>query len=249
MRPSPRRTAVLALALVACTKADKESPPIKRAEPTLSARPAAVAPPAPASTPPAPPSFVAWTEPGGVESLVRGVPMSSDDKDPRSCRFDMPQQSCIPGSDAVLFSCRSECASTCESCDQTCRATLTNCRKACAPGDAPCATACATKTGACVQGCLKARDGCATGTCVQVMAAYTAEVMDNFGCKNKKRRPFELCEAASACIRKCQDQTKLTDAQQTACNVSCKKTHLAGCKDSIASTAESHACVALDDSP
>lgn len=233
-----RRTAAIALVLVACTKADKEAPPIKRAEPLASASSAVVGAPADAAVAP----FVAWTEPGGVESLLRGVPMSTDVKDPRSCYFDMPEQSCIPGSAAVLFGCRSDCARDCETCDKACRATLSACRKT---GSA---ASCASTAGACVQGCLETRDGCATGKCAKEVADYEADVRNNFGCKDKKRRPFVLCEAASTCIEKCEGQM-LTDAQRVACSDGCKKTHLSGCKEHILSAAETHVCTPLDDSP
>jgi hypothetical protein len=95
-----------------------------------------------------------------------------------SCVFESPQQSCIPGEDAVLFGCVEDCNSNCLTCGKECTTTLDTCRATCAksaPKDGPgprgtaaCELSCATTTGQCLDRCVTRRDRCKTGDCAQV---------------------------------------------------------------------------------
>jgi len=140
-----------------------------------------------------------------------------DGKDPRSCDFQVPEQSCIPGTDQDNWGCRSECAKTCDECAKPCK-------------DAPCQDR-----------CLKGRDDCNT-KCVQYVADRQKERASNYGCKDRKSRPLDICKRAVACHQKCNfDDEK--------CKKGCIATFAPGCSASVTDYIEQDNCFPLDDSP
>jgi hypothetical protein len=199
-------------------------PPPARADLPDAAAPAAKA------AEPGDASFVAWTDPAGVDALLRGQDLPASDKDPRGCNFDVPEQSCIPGSAGVNWACRNDCASGCESCASDCRAKLAGCHE----------RACAAEPARCVQACLTTRDRCAS-QCVAQVAAYEKEVRENYGCKDK-RAALEICKRATACLATC-DAKKTPDA----CRAACKKTHAAGCNEHFMQQVDFGNCNAYED--
>ena len=190
------------------------------------------------------PVFTEWTAPSAVDALLRGATMPLGDKDPLSCNFDMPQQSCIPGSDAVMWGCRGECAEACAGCGSTCIAEMTACRAKCA-GGAPCERACGGGAGACLHSCLGARDRCATGVCGKRVAEYQREVASNYGC-TPKRSALEICKRTVACITACEEPSR-PDRQREACRAACKKTHAPGCHAGFLQNVDMSNCFAYED--
>lgn len=53
-----------------------------------------------------------WQEPAAVEALLKNAALPEDTKDPRSCSFELPQQSCVPGSASFDWGCRARAAAT-----------------------------------------------------------------------------------------------------------------------------------------
>jgi hypothetical protein len=189
-------------------------------------------------------TFVAWTDPAGVRALLRGVAIPDDDKDPRACNFQVPQQSCIPNAEAVEWDCKLECAKTCGECGTGCQSTLAACRAPC-KGDGSCETACGQRAGACVQACLGTRDRCYTGECAKRVARYNERWRTNFGCKSKLH-PLEICKQTGACVQKCQEKVDPGKAPSDACVNACKKKHADGCEQDFVDTATMGACGAFD---
>jgi hypothetical protein len=122
--------------------------------------------------------------------------------DPAACRTDVPQQSCVPGPEAFEWSCKSDCAETCEKC-------LAGCR-----GDA-------------CKACLVTRDHCSTGECSRRLAEYTKEIRENYGCK-EKRPALDICKRLVACHATC-EPPRTADDKRDACRSSCAATRAAGC--------------------
>jgi hypothetical protein len=178
-----------------------------------------------------------------VDALLRGTEAPSSDKDPRSCAFAVPQQSCIPGPEGVDWSCRSDCATTCDRCAEGCRATLASCRAPCDGGSA-CARSCGEEAGRCTQACLSTRDRCASG-CPEQVAAYLKELRENYGCKDK-RSALEICKRAVGCMAGC-DRGKITDDKREACRASCKKSRAAGCNERFLANVDMGDCFAYED--
>jgi hypothetical protein len=201
------RPFVCALLVVACSRAPTAAPIARRDEP----RDASSDAPA------------AWTDPGGVDALLAGAELPHDPKDPRSCLFAVPTQSCVPGPDAVDWSCRSDCSSDCGACAGNCRETL----KACGA-----ARACGEAAGKCTEECLAARDRCASA-CPARVEAYLKEVRENYGCKDK-RPAVEICKRTHACLAAC-------DTRE-ACRTACKTSRAAGCNEGFLQNAEVGAC-------
>jgi hypothetical protein len=128
------------------------------------------------------------------------------DDDPRSCTFQVPEQSCIPGPEAVDFGCRSDCGSACATCKDGCQA----------KGGGAAVTRCHDT-------CLATRDACAT-KCPQEIAAWEAAVRHNHGCKAKKSA-FDICTRAFTCVQACKDG----DDEHSPCRARCERIHAAGC--------------------
>lgn len=250
-------TAVVACATAACTEAPGHGgaaspqrtgltsdaglvvvPPVSSAQraPVVQSDP-------PRSTDAGTESFVAWTEPAGVRALLRGDPVPEDDKDPRACNFEVPEQSCVPGAEAVEWDCKVGCARTCNDCAAECRAALTTCRGPC-KGDASCETTCGQRTGACVQACLGTRDRCYTGECRRRVAHYNERWRKNFDCKSKLA-PLEICNRTSACVEECQRKVDPSKAPSPACIGACKKKHADGCAQDFLDMATMGACSAF----
>jgi hypothetical protein len=245
---------VLAPLHLGCTEQSRSAPQsgtaryivVREAGARAPGAPEASASPAHAAAPDAAlPSFTEWTAPAAVDALLRGAILPRGDKDPLSCNFDMPQQSCIPGPDAVMWGCRGECAETCSGCASACIADMTACRAICAGGDAPCERACGSGAGACLQSCLGARDRCATGVCGKRVAEYQHEVATNYGCK-PKRSALDICKRTVACMTAC-DAPSRSDAQREACRAACKKTHAPGCNAGFLQNVDMSSCFAYED--
>lgn len=182
-----------------------------------------------------------WQEPAAVEALMKNAALPEDTKDPRSCNFELPQQSCVPGSAAFDWGCRVECTRGCDTCAAACRAPLGGCVKACS-GEA-CARACATTAGTCLSACLGARDTC-TGVCVKELAAYEAEVARNYGCKANDTA-LGICKRTVACMEKC--PTDPYEKNQ-ACRAGCKAKLAAGCSEGFLQTVDMGTCMPFDSS-
>lgn len=204
--------------------------------------PSAKAPtePAPAASASAKAPVASWKEPAAIDELLSKTALPVGKESPRSCYYAVPEQSCIPGSEAFDWSCRSDCGAGCEKCSAACTKPLAGCVSACK--DEGCARACATTAGACLDACLGERDKCA-GQCVKELAAYEKERADNFGCKDKTTRVLDLCKRAVACVEKCPEKT------HDACAQKCKSKHAPGCNANIEGVIDSGMCNTLDDSP
>ncbi len=248
----------LALVSAACTESRSVAPevsPASRLVPAPDARaPAlagadAAAPGAAAQTATAHdaplPKFDAWTDPAAVDALLAGATPPDDGKDPRSCGFDVPEQSCIPGPEGMMWACRSDCARVCTNCTTPCTTAMGACRAKCAAGDAACARACAATAGACLQVCLAARDRCATGDCAKQVDDYVREISSNYGCK-PKRSALDICKRTVACMAKCEASTR-TEAAAEACRAACKKTLAPGCHAEFLQNVDMGSCFPYED--
>jgi hypothetical protein len=189
---------------MACTAACTEKEKIRPVSPpeATSAKPAAVVSAPPVEKKPEPP-------PPEEEKDER--------KDPRSCSFEVPEQSCVPGPEGVDWACRSDCASDCEKCSK----------------------ACAGKPTACVDDCLVKRDRC-RGACVKTVQAYLEERRTNYGCK-VKQPAAAICKSAVECIEKCGDKN------YDACRAACKATRAAGCNAKFLSFVDTGTCYPFED--
>lgn len=234
---SQGKALVLGLALVAfmagaCTEAPKGRP----IAPETASSPSASAPRGSVSGAPV---IASWQEPAAIEALMKNAALPADPKDPRSCDFEVPEQSCVPGPAAYDWGCRADCAKGCDTCVGACRAPLGACVKACT-GE-PCARACATTAGACLSRCVGARDTC-TGVCVKELAAYEAEVARNFGCKANDTT-LGICKRAIACTGKCPETPY---EKSEACRAACKTKHAAGCSAHVLGVIDTGSCMAFD---
>ena len=240
--PTPRRRAAhlagafglafVTVAASACTEAPRGGPATK--EPAPAARSSA-----PVADGGAGKVVASWQEPAAVEALMKNAALPEDTKDPRSCSFELPEQSCVPGSAAYDWGCRYDCTRGCDTCAAACRAPLGACVKACS-GEA-CARACATTAGTCLSACLGARDTC-TGVCVKELAAYEAEVARNYGCKANDTA-LGICKRTVACMEKCPTDPY---AKNEACRAGCKAKLAAGCSPHFLGVLDTHSCMPFD---
>ncbi len=178
---------------------------------------------APAVAPPVVPSALGTAVPDASSS-----PPLADDDDPRSCRFRVPEQSCIPGTDQVDWSCRTECADACTSCKSGCVATDGG-----TAGTLP----------GCENACLTARDTCASTRCPQEVAAWLAEIERNHGCKAKSTA-FAICTRAAKCMTACRDED-----EHGPCHAACERRLAAGCDRAFLDDVEMGICNPYDLSP
>lgn len=243
---------VMALAVNACSKTNQVDPrppsPVTSATPATpalaSASSSAVPEPADASAASQTP-FTSWTEPAAAEALLRGGAWPRTVDDALTCTFQTPQQSCVPGSDAVLWGCVEDCNSTCETCGKECTQKLELCRSSCAKDSSKnasqkhvCELACAKDTGGCLDRCVTTRDRCRTGECNAEVAKYEKRVSSNFGCRSKAN-PVAICTKARACIDTCKDE---------ACEASCLRKHAPGCDEGFREAVKMGACQVFDTS-
>ncbi len=156
-----------------------------------------------------------------------GIDLPMADDDPRSCTFQVPEQSCIPGPEAVDFGCRSDCGSECTTCKDGCQA----------KGGAAAAVT------RCHDACLATRDACAT-KCPQEIAAWEASVRHNHGCKAKKSA-FDICTRAFTCVQACKDG----DDEHSPCRTRCERIHAAGCDRTFLDDVDLGLCGPYDYSP
>jgi hypothetical protein len=248
-RISAGATALLATCCACTDQARTTPPPAPRVEvrsvASTTAPPDAAA--SAAATPPwdgGLPSFVSWTDPRAAQALLAGANLPSDTHDPRSCQFEVPEQSCVPGPEGIAWSCKSDCANTCDRCGADCRSKIAACRSECHSGATACEDTCGKQAGGCVQGCLDARDRCATGECNKLVADYVEEVRTNYGCKDK-RPALEVCKRAVACFAAC-DQGNPSDEKREACRDRCKKTRAVGCNDHFLQVVDTGFCVQFE---
>lgn len=209
-----KRATVLLLALaVSCTTACTEKEKIHPVSPpeAASSKPAAIASTA------APPSSASAAPVANKPEPPPHQEEKDERKDPRSCSFEVPEQSCVPGPEGVDWACRSDCASDCEKCSK----------------------ACAGKPTACVDECLQKRDRC-RGTCVKQVAAAREERRTNYGCK-AKLSAAEICKSAVACIEKCGEKGF------EACAATCKTTRAAGCNGNFLSYVDARNCFVFEE--
>ncbi len=186
--------------------------------------------------------FTAWTDPPGVDALLGGARIPTGTDDPRSCYFKTPQQSCIPGTDAVEWSCKSECGKGCDDCTVVCGTQMETCRDNCVAGGlASCDRGCGEKAAVCVQACLTEHDRCNTGKCAKAVADYQNDWATHFGCKGSN--VFAICKKTNACAEKCDrsDGTKWD-----ACWQKCAATHAPGCREEVLSNARDGTCAPYD---
>lgn len=243
----------LAFASSACSKTNQVDPrpPLggETAPVATSSAPTPSASPAPnasgdASVAPSKP-FTSWTEPAAAEALLRGGAWPRQVDDALTCTFQSPEQSCVPGSDAVLFGCVEDCNSTCEKCGKECTEKLASCRSTCtkdpsksAPGRQACELACAKETGVCLDRCVTTRDRCRTGECNAEVAKYQKRVSSNYGCRSKAS-PVSICTKARACLDACKDEK---------CEAACLQKHAPGCDQGFQDAVKMSACQVFDTS-
>ena len=236
----------IALSVSACSRPSH----VERAhvEPTkpLVASPALVSSGASdAQAPEAQKPFTSWTDPAAAERLLRGNAWPRQGEDALSCEFETPQQSCVPGSDAIRFGCVLECNRTCETSGKECTAKLDVCRATCAKDASrsskekhACELSCASETGRCLDRSVTTRDRCRTGECNAEVAAYEKRVSNNFGCKSKGSL-VEICEKARTCMDDCKDDT---------CEANCLRKHAPGCDPGFQDAVKMRACQVFDTS-
>jgi hypothetical protein len=195
--------------------------------------------------PEAPKPFTSWIDPAAAEALLRGNAWPREGDDALTCVFESPEQSCIPGSDAVRFGCVQECNSTCVTCGKECTPKLELCRATCTKDSTKsasekhaCELACAHETGRCLDGCVTSRDRCRTGECNAEVDKYQKRVSSNYGCK-LKANPLAICTKARACLDTCKDD---------ACEANCLRKHAPGCDQGFQDAVKMSACQVFDTS-
>jgi hypothetical protein len=239
---------VIALASCAESAPAVTSPTNVAPSPTASATaipaPSVAAPVADAGRAP----FVAWTDPAAIDALLAGEAPSNDTDDPRSCYFHLPEQSCIPGSANLAWSCQSDCAQQCDRGGAACLKALSPCRGACAAGDSACARRCGQVAGGCIQDAMTVRDRCATADCAKALADYETDLRTNYGCKDK-RTALAICEATVACIAGCNGAKGSSDDAQSLCRDRCKRVRARGCDKNFLDMVDLGACGQFDLSP